>query len=37
MGNEEAGSVLSSGYFLGDSYVNLEGVGPGEGDSLVVS
>ena len=36
-GGERAGSVLSNGSFEGYSYVNLEGIGSREGDSLDVS
>ena len=36
-GDEEEGSVVSGGFFEGDSDGNLEGVGPEEGDTLVVS
>ena len=35
-GDEGSGSVLSGGSFEGDSGVNIECVGPGEFDPLVV-
>ena len=35
-GDEVSGSVLSGGSFEGDSGVNIECVGPGEFDPLVV-
>ena len=36
-GEKGEGPVSHSGYFEGDSDVNIEGVGPGEGDPMVTS